>query len=150
MNVSISSRRRGRRSWRGVRVGRAPGPILSKIDAAVVRGEEVQKALLIACADMEQRQQPPVAAARRSKPLLNGLTQVVTSDVAVQKQDLNVIPEIVFTGNQRLIQLVGDLPPALARSRHRSQGGCDDRAREVVYVHARIARERDNLFDDIL
>src|SRR2546422_3571533 len=73
---------------------------LSEINAAIVCGEEVQQAFVVGPLDVEQRQQPPVAASRRSEAPAHGLTEVMAGNVAVQEERLHVIPEIVLAGDE--------------------------------------------------
>ena len=71
-------------------------------------------------------------------------------DVAVEEQRLDFAPEVVLARDERVVDVVGHLTPAFARTRHGADCRRDDRVRQVVHGERRIGRKGDHLLDHVL
>ena len=96
-------------------------------DAAVVGGQEVHEAAIVAGRHAEQRQQRLVAAARLAQAAPHELAQVVARDVARQEQRIDVLPERRALLDERVVQLVGDLAAAIGDRRQQRRVRCASR-----------------------
>src|SRR5437762_9309257 len=86
-------------AWFGRRWPRAAE--LAEVDAAVVRREEVQEALVLGPVHVKQREQHPVAARGCTQAAADDVTEIAARDVPVQKQRLHVAPEVVLARDER-------------------------------------------------
>src|SRR5215216_3405321 len=95
--AASGSRNRDARSR--VNTAGSAGAELTEINAAVVRREEIEEALVVARIDAEQVQHRAIVAAGRGQPAADQLPDVVPGDVARQKQRVDVIPELMGPGD---------------------------------------------------
>ena len=140
----------GGRSRRGrARTFRCAVPEFPEVGAAIVRGQEVQKPLVVVAAHAKQLQQRPVVATRRGQPPSDQLAHVVPRDVARDEQRIDVIPERVAGVDDGGVQLVGDLRAPLARGQHRLRAETHH-FRQHRDVHDVVLGEPYRLLDDVL
>ena len=92
-------------------------PELAVINSAFVRGQEVHEALVVAIVHAEQLQQAAVVSARRGQAEADELSQIVTRDVALEQQRVDVTPERVVAVDEGAVELIGQTPPPLAPGR---------------------------------
>src|SRR5881409_2610369 len=75
---------------RGIRGSLPEGP---RIDVAVVRGQKIEEALVIAQLHPEQWNQRPITSRRRAKTAAQQLAKVVARHITREKERMELVPE---------------------------------------------------------